>query len=148
AAVVDPDALALHGRLPHLPPGVAALLEQTLTNDPQVLIGDPSLHAVIDASPGRSFASRFPAALERGLQVVSPLTARLLWGLGVPTHDRQADLLQALHEVVESYNLTVDADELFVRMLEIAIAVTGAEGGSLMLVSESGRELAVRVAVG
>src|SRR4029079_17845920 len=54
----------------------------------------------------------------------------------------------ALHEVVDSYNLTIDADELFVRMLEIAIGVTGAEGGSLMLVAESGRDLAVRVAVG
>src|SRR5439155_106891 len=81
-------------------------------------------------------------------QVVSPLTARLLWGLGVPSHDRQADLLQALHEVVDSYNLTVDTDELFVRMLEIAIGVTGAEGGSLMLVDETGGELVVRVAVG
>jgi GAF domain-containing protein len=148
AAIVDPDALSLLGRLPHLPPGVAALLEQTLTNDPQALVGDPSLHAVIDAGADRPFAERFPATLERGLQVVSPLTARLLWGLGVPSHDRQADLLQALHEVVDSYNLTVDADELFVRMLEIAIGVTGAEGGSLMLVDEAGRELAVRVAVG
>ncbi len=148
AAVVDPDALQLHARLPHLPPGVAALLEQTLTNDPQALLGDASLHAVIDAGAERSFAERFPAALERGLQVVSPLTARLLWGFGVPSHDRQADLLQALHEVVESYNLTVDADELFARMLEIAIAVTGAEGGSLMLADESARELSVRVAVG
>ena len=137
AAIVDPDALGLLGRLPHLPPVVAALLEQALTNDPQVLAGDPSLQAVIDAGADRPFAERFPAAIERGLQVVSPLTARLLWGLGVPSHDRQADLLQALHEVVDSYNLTIDADELFVRMLEIAIGVTGAEGGSLMLVDEA-----------
>ncbi len=148
AAVVDPDALELLERLPRLPPGVAALLEQTLTNDPQALVGDTSLHAVIDAGQGRPFAKRFPTALERGLQVVSPLTARLLWGLGVPSHERQVDLLQALHEIVDSYNLTVDSDELFVRMLEIAIGVTGAEGGSLMLVDEAGRELAVRVAVG
>src|SRR5262245_12007404 len=147
AAIVDPDALRLLDRLPHLEPGVAALLEQTLTNDPQVLLADASLHAVIDASSGRPFAERFPAALER-IQVVSPLTARLLWGLGVPSPDRKAELLQALHEVVESYNLTIDADELFVRMLEIAIGVTGAEGGSLMLADETGRELAVRVAVG
>ncbi|MFB3118338.1 MAG: GAF domain-containing protein, partial [Myxococcota bacterium] len=54
----------------------------------------------------------------------------------------------ALHEIVESYNLTVDADELFSRVLEIAVAVTGAEGGSLMLLDHSARELRVRVAVG
>jgi GAF domain-containing protein len=148
AAVVDPDALQILGRLPHLEPGVAALLEHTLGNDPQALIGDASLHAVIDASAGRPFAERFPAALERGLQVVSPLTARLLWGLGVPSQDAKAELLQSLHEVVESYNLTIDPDEVFARMLEIAIGVTGAEGGSLMLASEDGSELAVRVAVG
>jgi GAF domain-containing protein len=148
AAVFDPDALHLLDRLPHLEPGVAALLEQTLGNDPNVLIDDRSLHAVIDSGRQPPFAERFPAALERGLQVVSPLTARLLWGLGVPSQDRQTDLLQALHEVVDSYNLTVDTDELFVRMLEIAVGVTGAEGGSLMLVEENGRTLAVTVAIG
>src|SRR5262245_37739217 len=146
AAIVDPEALHLLERVPRLPPGVAALLEQSLTNDPQALAGDRSLHAVIDSGTDGGFAQRFPEAVERGVQVVSALTARLLWGLGVPSHDRQVELLQALHEVVESYNLTVDTDELFVRMLEIAIGVTGAEGGSLMLVD--GRELAVRVAVG
>jgi GAF domain-containing protein len=50
--------------------------------------------------------------------------------------------------VVESYNLTVDADELFRRMLEIAIGATGAEGGSLMLLDPQARELFVRVAAG
>src|SRR5262245_21015706 len=148
AAIVDPEALHLLERVPRLPPGVAALLEQSLTNDPQALAGDRSLHAVIDSGTDGGFGQRFPEAVERGVQVVSALTARLLWGLGVPSHDRQVELLQALHEVVESYNLTVDADELFVRMLEIAIGVTGAEGGSLLLLDESGTELVVRVAVG
>ena len=147
-SVFDPDALALLERLPHLEPGVAALLEQTLGNDPRALAADSSLHAVIDAGVQAPFARRFPEALERGLQVVSPLTARLLWGLGAPSGDHKGELLQALHEVVESYNLTVDADEIFQRMLEIAIGVTGAEGGSLMLLDEARGELAVRVAVG
>ncbi len=147
-AVVDRDALRLLERLPHLEPGVAALLEQTLGNDPSVLVEDPALHAVIDAGTAAPFAQQYPAALERGVQIVSPLTARLLWGLGVPSTDRQGELLQALHEVVESYNLTVDTDELFRRMLEIAIGVTGADGGSLLLLDEAGEELSVRVAVG
>ena len=72
-------------RLPHLPPGVAALLEQTLGNDASLLASDTSLHAVIDSAEDPPFARRFPEAIERGLQVVSPLTARLLWGLGVPS---------------------------------------------------------------
>jgi diguanylate cyclase (GGDEF)-like protein len=147
-SVVDAHALALLERLPHLEPGVAALLEQTLGNDPSTLASDTSLHAVIDSGEDTPFARRFPEAVERGLQVVSPLTARLLWGLGVPSGDRKGELLQALHEVVESYNLTVDADEIFQRMLEIAIGVTGAECGSLMLFDDASEELAVRVAVG
>ena len=105
------------------------------------------LHAVVDAGVGRPFAERFPEAAA-SLQVVSPLTARLLWGYGVSSSDRKAELLQALHEVVESVNLTVDPDELFVRMLEIAQSVTGADGGSLMLLDPAKGELSIRVASG
>ena len=156
-SVIDANALALLERLPHLDPDVASVLEQTLGNDPAALAADSTLHAVIDAGEATPFARRFPEAVARGVQVVSPLTARLLWGLGAPSGDRKAELLQALHEVVESYNLTVDPDEIFQRMLEIAIGVTGAEGGSLMLfddgpeareAGEGGGELVVRVAVG
>jgi len=105
------------------------------------------LHAVVDAGVGRPFAERFPEAAAT-LQVVSPLTARLLWGYGVSSSDRKSELLQALHEVVESVNLTVDPDELFARMLEIAQGVTGADGGSLMLLDAASGELAIRVASG
>jgi len=91
------------------------------------------------------FARFFPDVAERGVQVVTPLVARLLWGYaGGGNEQRKAELLQALHEVVESYNLTVDPDELFRRMLEIAVSITGAEGGSLMLLDEAGDELRVR----
>jgi GAF domain-containing protein len=76
------------------------------------------------------------------------LTARLLWCFGSASQNSKADLLTALHEIVESYNLTIDADELFSRVLEIAVAVTGAEGGSLMLLDHAAGELRVRVAAG
>jgi GAF domain-containing protein len=118
-----------------------------LTDDPQALLA-PGIRAVVDAGAGEPFGTRFPEAEGRGLQVVSPLTARLLWGYGVSSPDRKAELLQALHEIVESVNLTVDTDELFGRMLEIAMSVTGADGGSLMLLDAERRTLAVRVAVG
>jgi diguanylate cyclase (GGDEF)-like protein len=105
------------------------------------------LHAVIDAGTAAPFAERFPDAAA-ALQVVSPLTARLLWAYGVSSSDRKSELLQALHEVVESVNLTVDPDELFARMLEIAQGVTGADGGSLMLLDAPSGELRIRVASG
>src|SRR5262249_39856904 len=108
---------------------------------------DRPLHAVIDAGVTPSFAAAFPAA-GRDLQVVSPLTARPLRGSGASSPDGKAELLQALHEIVESVNLTIDTDELFSRMLEIAMGVTGADGGSLMLLDAERGELSIRVAAG
>jgi GAF domain-containing protein len=148
ARVQDADADAVAARFGHLEPGVAALLERALSSDPDALASDTSLHAVIDAGPAGDFASRHPELPARGVQIVTPLTARLLWGYGAAPADHKADLLQALHEVVEGYNLTVDIDELFTRMLEIALSATGAEGGSLMLLDAARGELFVRVAVG
>ncbi|HEY8155364.1 MAG TPA: GAF domain-containing protein [Myxococcota bacterium] len=147
-AVYDPDPDAIRERLRTLERGLARSLEARLTSDLAALAADPALYAVVDASPDGGFAARFPDVSERGVQIVTPLVARLLWGFGGSQPDRKAELLQALHEVVESYNLTVDADELFRRMLEIALGVTGAEGGSLMLLDAEARELRVRVAAG
>lgn len=146
--IYDPSVAAVRERLPALDPDAASVVESRLTDDAQALAGDTGLYAVVDASPESQFSQRFPEVVERGVQVVTPLTARLLWGYAASSDDHKVDLLQALHEVVESYKLTVDTDELFTRMLEIAIGVTGADGGSLMLLDPERRELRVRVAAG
>src|SRR5262245_29657264 len=149
AGIWDPDPKGFAERLAQLSPRAASGIESWMVRDPSVFARDPNLYAVIDASGGSEFAERHPETAERGVQIVSPLTARLLWGYGAaPAADRKHEVLGALHEVVESYNLTVNTDELFERMLEIALGVTGAEGGSLMLLDPEARELRVRVAVG
>jgi len=148
SAIFDPEAEQVRARLDALDPSVASLVASVLTDDVGVLTSDRALYAVIDALGKPGFGASFPKLAAHGVQVVSPLTARLLWGYDSHSNDRKTELLQALHEVVESYNLTIDADELFERMLEIARNVTGAEGGSLMLIDESNRELRVRVATG
>jgi len=117
-----------------------------ITDDP-ALFSRP-LHAVVDAGVAAPFAEAFPDAAAGDLQVVTPLTARLLWAYGASGADRKGELLQALHEIVESVNLTIDTDELFERMLEIAMGVTRADGGSLMLLDAERGELRIRVAVG
>jgi GAF domain-containing protein len=142
AAIFDPDAAAARDRWASDPE-----LAAQVSDDPACL-GDTHLHAVVDAGAEVSCDERFPHLARSGVQIVPPLTARLLWAYGPSSADRKAELLQALHEVVESYNLTIDADDLFRRMLEIAIGVTGADGGSLMLLDDDARELRVRVAVG
>jgi diguanylate cyclase (GGDEF)-like protein len=117
-----------------------------LVEDEAGFFGEGRFDAVIDAIG--DFPSRVPANAAHTFQVVTPLTARLLWGYGVAPHDRKAELLQALQEVVESVDLTVDSDELFERMLEIAVGVTGADGGSLMLLDPNSQTLHIRVARG
>ena len=142
----DPAAAIERGRA--IDPALPALLEPLITDDADAFGNAGELHAVIDAGGRTSFRVRCPAAAERGLQVVTPLTARLLWGYGVAARDRKAELLQALGEVVESVDLTIHSDDLFRRMLEIAVGATGAEGGSLMLLDEDGRALRISVAIG
>jgi len=117
-----------------------------LVDDQAAFFAEQDFDAIIDSNG--DFASHVPASPRAALQVVTPLTARLLWGYGVAPRNRKAELLQALHEVVESVDLAVEADELFERMLEIAVGVTGAEGGSLMLLDPDAGVLRIRVARG
>ncbi|UCE86496.1 MAG: GAF domain-containing protein [Deltaproteobacteria bacterium] len=146
--VFDPDRDAATERLRQLDASLATAMGERLTDDPERLVATEGVQAVVDAGAGTRFADRCPTARERGLEIVSPLTARLLWGYGGGARDRKSDLLQALHEVVDSVDLAVDTDELFERMLEIAISTIGAEQGSLMLLDTETRELRIRVAVG
>ena len=117
-----------------------------LLDDEAAFFAETEFDAIIDARG--DFASHVPAGPRAAIQTVTPLTARLLWGYGVAPRDRKAELLQALHEVVESVDMTVAADELFERMLEIAVGVTGADGGSLMLLDPHANVLRIRVAQG
>ncbi|MCA9511886.1 MAG: GAF domain-containing protein [Myxococcota bacterium] len=147
--IYDPNPRAAASRARAVRPELGDFVAAIATDDFDAFVAGDALHAVVDDAPGGvSFAQRLPNAAARGIQVLTPLAARLLWAYGVAAHDRKSELLQALSEVVESVELTVDADELFTRMLEIAIGVTGADGGSLMLLDETARELRIRVAVG
>lgn len=128
--------------------GLAAGIEPLLTTDAAELYGAGDLHAIVDSDGGGALLAQYPDAASHSTQIVTPLTGRLLWGYGVAPRDRKTELLQALHEVVESVELTIDSNELFSRMLEIAVSVTGAEGGSLMLLDPERRELRIRVAEG
>jgi GAF domain-containing protein len=113
-------------------------VEVLRVDDPARVLAIPDLHAVVDAGAEPRLADRAADLAAAGVQCVAPLTARLLWGYGAPGRDHKGELLQALHEVVESYDLSV----------EIALGTTGADRGSLMLLDRERRELRVRVAVG
>lgn len=154
AANADVDVVRIYDADPEAAKSIAAKLGSALAHQVQsLLVPDPesffagdALDAVIDSTGG--FGDEHPPLAGDAVQLVTPLTARLLWGYGVPPRDRKAELLQALHEIVESVDLTIEADELFERMLEIAVGVTGAEGGSLMLLDRATQTLRIRVAEG
>jgi GAF domain-containing protein len=144
--VYDPDVPAALERARSLGNAISSHLAPILVDDVAAFFGEQSYDAIVDARG--DVASHVRARPLPSPQIVTPLTARLLWGYGVAPRDRKAELLQALHEVVESVELTIETDELFDRMLEIAVGVTGAEGGSLMLLDPESHALRIRVARG
>jgi diguanylate cyclase (GGDEF)-like protein len=138
ALIHDTDLDGARRRLAVLDPELAAASQQLLTEDAERLVSMPGLAAVIDARTGEG-GEALNALLTRGIPVLTPATARLLYATGASDPARRQELLQALQEIVESVDLTLDAGELFARVLEVAVAVTGAEGGSLMLVEPDGQ---------
>lgn len=144
--IYDADVAAALERARALGPALGGHVAPLLVDDPAAFFGEQQYDAIVDATGDA--ASHVRARPLPTPQIVTPLMARLLFGYGVAPRDRKAELLQALHEVVESVELTIETDELFERMLEIAVGVTGAEGGSLMLLDPESHALRIRVARG
>ncbi|MFO0687667.1 MAG: GAF domain-containing protein [Myxococcota bacterium] len=144
--IYDADIPAALERARSLGAAVSGHVAPILVDQSAAFFGEQTYDAIVDATG--DVAAHLRARPQPSPQIVTPLTARLLWGYGVAPRDRKAELLQALHEVVESVELTIETDELFERMLEIAVGVTGAEGGSLMLLDPESHALRIRVARG
>jgi diguanylate cyclase (GGDEF)-like protein len=148
-ALFAPDPLRARAALQqHMDPFLAARLSPLITADPQSILRTPGLTAVVDAELPADAAGILHEAPDRGIQVTTPLIARLLYAFGPIDGARKPDLLQALAELLESYNLTIDRDGLLSRILQIAVGSTGADRGSLMLYDPQSSELHVEVAIG
>jgi diguanylate cyclase (GGDEF)-like protein len=146
ASVYEPDGGRLEAFLEDSAAAGSSPLEPVLTVDPETF-ASAGLEVVVTTVP-EELSSALPPGALAGVQVVTPLAAKLLWGFGGTPDERKGELLQVLHEVVDAVDLTIDIDELFTRVLEIALSVTGAEGGSLMLLDPAAGELRVKVAAG
>lgn len=142
----DPDAA--RAALVRVDPKYALRSYQLLVSDPQAFLRTPGLVALIDAEAPATFRSVLESAPERGVQVTTPLIAKLLYAFGPVDAHRKPDLLHALGEILESYNLTIDRRGLLNRILQIAVGSTGADRGSLMLWDEAEGALRIEVAIG
>src|SRR5262249_52193078 len=119
-----------------------------LATDATTVLRTPGLVALIDADASASLRPIFVEAADRGVQVTTPLIAKLLYAFGPVDAARKPDLLQALGEILESYNLTVDRRGLLNRILQIAVGSTGADRGSVLLWDADAQVLRVEVALG
>jgi GAF domain-containing protein len=146
--VFAPDATALQEDTQTLPPEVVDFVLLVGTDDFSAFTRPDDLSIVIEGSRCGEFRERAPDAVRRGVQIVSPRAAQLLWGPALGARDRKAALIEVLSEIVESVELAADSDDLFGQMLELAIEITGADGGSLMLLDDTAQDLRIRVASG
>lgn len=146
--IFDPDPGDARTRATALGEDIGRIVDERVGDDFEAFVGGAPLDVYVDDGQLEPLVGRWPEARAQGAQIVSPLMARLLFGYTESSRDRKAELLQALAEVVESVELTIDSQAIWSRMLEIAVGVTHADGGSLMLLDRGHRELFIQVAIG
>jgi len=147
-AVYAPQLERARAELARAKPRRAEVLQRILTDDADALLGTPGLVALVDAGLEASQRAILHDAPGRGIQVTTPLIARLLFAFGPIDAAHRADLLAALAATLDSYHLTIDRKALLDRALQIAVATTGADRGSLMLWDPEHAYLRVAVALG
>lgn len=111
--IYSADARVHLRRLALFEPHAAALLQRLLSDDPTTLAG---------------------------LDVVSPAEAIALCrgaASDPPPEAAHAEVLQAIADIADSVDLAARPASLFARLLEVAVAATGATGGSLLLVEDA-----------
>ncbi len=148
SAIVTEELDTAREVLRRIDASLPALFESRLTTDIDAVLRSSALAAVIDADAPAALRPRLEEAGQRGVQITSPLLAKLLFAFGPVDGSRKPELLQALWEVLESYNLTVDRRGLLDRILQIALGAIGAARGSLMLWDAADGRLRVEVAIG
>jgi GGDEF domain-containing protein len=147
-AIFTPEPERAREALDRLGPRQAQRLHALLSDDWRAVLGIPGLIALVDCGLPPGQRAILVEAPERGIQVTTPLIARLLFAFGPVDGAHRADLLAALAEILDSYHLTIDRRALLERALQVAVAATGADRGSLMLWDAEHDCLRVAVALG
>ncbi|MDJ0864977.1 MAG: GAF domain-containing protein [Myxococcota bacterium] len=145
-ALVSDDPEAARAGLEAVDRASAERLAPRIGADLDAALATPGLEVAVDAEAPAALRARLHAT--RGVQVTTPVLARLLYAFGPADAFSKPDLLQALREILESYDLALDRRSVLDRVLQIALTATGADRASLMLWDPEERALRVEVAMG
>ena len=145
-AIVSEDPDSIHRTLVSIDPMLASRFAVRVSANLAAALATPGLSIVIDAEA--SSRMRSVIADTQGVQVTTPVLAKLLYAFGSADAFSKPDLLNALRETLDSYNLALDRRGLLDRVLQIAVSATGADRGSIMLWDPEKRVLRVDVALG
>lgn len=140
----DPDAI--HRTLEDIDPTLARRFAERVSSDLEAALAIPGLTALIDAKAPKAMRRRISEA--RGVQVTTPVLAKLLFAFGPADAYSKPELLQSLRDILDSYDLALDRRGLLNRVLQIAVSATGADRGSIMLWDPKRRVLRVDVSLG
>ena len=146
AAILTEDPSAARGLLEDIDVDLVRRFAPLLTQDIEAALASPGLVAVIDADAPPRVRERLNGS--RGLQVVTPGLARTLFAFGPVNAFSKPDLLQILREILLSAELTRDHRSVLDLVLQVAVAATGADRGSLLLWDEHAGVLRVAAALG
>lgn len=154
--IVEPNKNALIFKLDELGFRLAHKFNTRISSDWNDLLAEKELDMIIDASSDPGTRAFLDKQTFESAEILSALTARLLWtskgreGEKVPdgTQGRHSKLFASLNEIVEAVNLTKDKKQVTSLILKVAIESTGADNGSLMLLDPMTNVLKVEVAEG
>ena len=152
--IVDPNREAMAFKLEELGYRFSSRYGIRLSSDLKDLERLKDIDVIVNASGDPSISSHLSSYRSRGVEILSPLSVKLLWGYsegkvpsGQTAKERHTSLLNALSEILNAVKLTMDKKELLTLVLRLALDTTGADKGSLLLLGEDGR-LRVEVAHG
>jgi len=153
--MADPNREAMLFKLGELGYRLAPGLEIETTSNLDDVKRIEGLDIIIDALQSTVTEKFLESPEFRDIEKLGPLSTRLLWGVRATAPEEargkateQSALLTSLREIVDAVRLTIDRKELFSVILKLACESTGAERGSIMLVSPETATLSVEIAKG
>ncbi len=150
--IVDPNPDALVFKLKELGYRLSPHLGIFLSTNPEDLVKfkqGEGIDIVIDALQNHVSTEILQKEELHSMKRISPLGARLLWSLNLSEEgEKRYGGLGYLYDMLDAGRLTSKYEELLSEILRLAMASSGAESGSIMLLDRDEGILKIEVASG